>query len=270
MQLHENAISAEILGVFKISRRKYVNIKSTSRLYDTLSIRLSGVGEFKTASGNFSVRCGDLLYLPRNVEYQQSADDETIIAIHFINYGTPLGNDAEVITLNDAKRIVDIVKEMYDVWKGLNVGYQYKCASLFYELLYQLRLCERRTVLETVNDEGKIKKALDIIHSNYRKEQIEISALAESCALSEAYFRKLFKKIHGVSPVQYIIDLKLDFASHLLQSGLYSVGETASRSGFADPKYFSRIFKSRFALSPKEYQQKYENMTIADSGEKRL
>ena len=83
MQLHENAISAEILGVFKISRRKYVNIKSTSRLYDTLSIRLLGVGEFKTASGNFSVRCGDLLYMPRNVEYQQSADDETIIAIHF-------------------------------------------------------------------------------------------------------------------------------------------------------------------------------------------
>jgi AraC-like DNA-binding protein len=43
-----------------------------------------------------------------------------------------------------------------------------------------------------------------------------------------------------------------------LQSQLYTVSEVALRSGFSDAKYFSRLFKARFGLSPKEYQQSYE------------
>ena len=99
---------------------------------------------------------------------------------------------------------------------------------------------------------------------------MEICDLARACALSEAHFRKLFKKIHGVSPIRYVIDLRVDFASHLLQSGLYTVSEVAEKSGFADPKYFSRVFKARFGLTPKEYQQRHEGGVIIDDGEKRM
>ncbi|MBP3375354.1 MAG: helix-turn-helix transcriptional regulator [Clostridia bacterium] len=268
MFFKENAISIELLGVFKISRRKYVNYKAHSRSYDTLSIRLSGNSQFKTQKDDFSVTQGKLLYLPKNVEYQQMSEDETLIAIHFINYSSDTLAQAEIIDVDDVEYVEGLIKQMYDVWKGLNVGYQYKCTSLFYELLYYLRCREHDGAISAITEESKIKNALDIIHSSYRKEQIDISALARSCALSEAYFRKLFKKIHGVSPSQYIIDLKLDFASHLLQSGLYTVGEVAQRSGFSDPKYFSRIFKARFSLSPKEYQQKFEEQS--DMTEKRI
>lgn len=40
MFFKENAISIELLGVFKINRRRYINIRSHARSYDTLSIRL--------------------------------------------------------------------------------------------------------------------------------------------------------------------------------------------------------------------------------------
>ena len=270
MFFKENAISIELLGVFKMSRKKYVNIKSHARSYDTLSIRLSGSGQFKTQKDNFSVSRGKLLYLPKNVEYQQMSEDETLIAIHFINYSSDTLGKAEVIEIDDVEYVEELFKQTYNVWKGMNIGYQYKCTSLFYELLYYLRCREHEGAISAITEESKIKKALDIIHSSYRKEQIEISELAESCALSEAYFRKLFKKIHGVSPIQYVIDLRLDFASHLLQSGLYTVGEAAQRSGFSDPKYFSRIFKARFSLSPKEYQQSFEKAELPDATEKRI
>lgn len=270
MFFKENAISIELLGIFKIGRKKYVNIKSHARSYDTLSVRLSGSCQFKTQKDNFSVSRGKLLYLPKNVEYQQMSEDETLIAIHFINYSSDTLGKAEVIEVDDVEYVEGLIKQMYDVWKGMNVGYQYKCTSLFYELMFYLRCREHEGAIGAITDESKIKKALDIIHSSYRKEEIEISTLAESCALSEAYFRKLFKKIHGVSPIQYIIDLKLDFASHLLQSGLYTVGETAQRSGFSDPKYFSRIFKAHFGLSPKEYQVRFNGDTLFDTTETRI
>lgn len=270
MLFKENAISAELLGVFKISRKKYVNIRSHVRSYDTLSIRLSGSCQFKTQKDNFSVSRGKLLYLPKNVEYQQMSEDETLIAIHFINYSSNSQGKAEIIDIDDVEYVEGIIRQMYDEWKGLKAGYQYKCTSLFYELLYYLRSSEHGGAVDSTSDESKIKNALDLIHLNYRKEQIEISELAGACALSEAYFRKLFKKIHGVSPIQYIIDLKLDFASHLLQSGLYTVGEAAAKSGFSDPKYFSRLFKARFSLSPRQYQHNFEIKATGDTGEKRI
>lgn len=257
MLINENTISVELLGVFKINRKKYVNIRSQKRSYDTLSIRLSGHGEFRTEKGDFSVSRGELLYLPKSVEYQQRSEDETLIAIHFINSGSSTRGAAEVIPFDERDGIEELMTEMYDVWKSLKVGYQYKCTSLLYELLYFLRCREHDGAISAPSDESKIKRAIDMIHSSYRKEQIEVSRLADACALSEAHFRKLFKRIHGTSPVQYIIDLKLDFASHLLQSGLYTVGEAAERSGFSDPKYFSRLFKSRFSLSPREYREHY-------------
>ena len=270
MLFKENAISVELLGVFKINRKKYVNIKSHARSYDTLSLRLSGSGFFKTQKDNFSVSRGKLLYLPKSVEYQQHSEDETLIAIHFINYSSDTVQFAEVIDVDDAEYVENLVKQMYDVWKNMNVGYQYKCTSLFYELLYYLRCREHKDSIGAVSDGDKIKNALDLIHANYRKEQIDIGRLAQSCALSEAYFRKLFKKVHGVSPIQYVTDLKLDFASHLLQSGLYTVNETAARSGFSDPKYFSRVFKARFGNSPKEYSQKYESGIMINEVEKKM
>ncbi len=270
MLFNEGAATVELLGVFKIHRKKYFNTRSYARSHDTLSIRLSGKGDFKTQKGEFSVCRGDLLYIPKNVEYQQSSEDETLIAIHFINYSPYSGGEVEVISLDDTEYVENIAREMYDTWKGLKVGYQYKCASLLYELLYHLRCREHNNAAGALSKESKIQKALDLIHSSYRKEQIDISSLAGSCALSEAYFRKLFKKIHGVSPIQYVINLKLDFASHLLQSGLYTVGEAATRAGFSDPKYFSRLFKTRFSVSPKTYQQSYERAGSAEVGEKRI
>lgn len=269
MHLSENGISLELLGIFKINRKKYVNIRSHSRSYDTISIRLSGKCDFKTQKGDFSVGRGDLLYLPRTVDYQQVSENETLIAIHFINYNSDVGNFAQVTQIDDIEYVEGLIVQMYDTWKGLNVGYNYKCTSLLYELLYYLRCIEHENVLNATTDESKIKKAIDLIHANYRKTQIEIRDLADACALSEAYFRKLFKKIHGVSPVQYIINLKLDFASHLLQSELYTVSETALRSGFADTKYFSRLFKQRFGMTPKEYRV-YSTSSIQVSGEQKI
>ena len=270
MLLSDRGISLELLGVFKISRNKYVNIRSHTRIYDTISIRLSGSCDFKIQKDNFSVSRGKLLYLPKNVEYQQSTENETLVAIHFNNYSSDPSQKAEVIEIEDINYIESLINQMYDVWKSRNVGYQYKCTSLLYELLYYLRCREHEEAIGAISDESKIKKALDIIHSSYRTKQIEICELAKSCALSETYFRKLFKKTHGVSPIQYVIDLRVDFASHLLQSRLYTISEVATKSGFTDPKYFSRVFKARFGLTPKEYQQRYEGGVIIDEGEKRM
>lgn len=252
----QNEISFELLGVFKIKRGEFQLKSAVKRSYDSISLRLEGRGYFKTESRDLTVKKGDLLYSPKTAVYSQKTAGETLIAIHFINYTFVKGSRMEILSVEDAEYVEDILQWMYDIWKEKKQGYRHRCCALFYELLYfcNRQAHEKRTGNEPM--ELQIKKAADYIHGHFRTEQIEVAALAKMCAVSETYFRKLFQRYYAVSPKRYIIDLKLETAAQLLQSQLYTVTEVCERSGFTDPKYFARLFRSRFGCTPRQYIQK--------------
>lgn len=254
MFFSENDISLELLGVFKIKRIEEFNKKSHERNYDTISIRLAGKCAFQTKYGSFSTKRGDVLYMPKTLEYNQSSNGESLIAIHFINYNFKKDNKAELVTLENSEYAENLVRQMYDIWKEKKQGHKYKCTALLYELLYFVNCQQYNNTIELITHNNKIKTAIDYIHSNFRSGNIDVSFLAKMSGLSEAYFRKLFKQIHNLSPNQYIIELRLEYASHLLRSQLYTVSEAAYKSGFNDIKYFSKLFKKRYGVTPKRHQ----------------
>jgi AraC-like DNA-binding protein len=259
MFFKNDELSIELLGVFKITRQEYRNKSFDNRVYDSLSIRLKGIGKFETKEKSFEAKRGDVLYVPQDANYRQASDGETIISVHFINYNRKSYDKLELITVEDCELLEDRFCRMYDVWKEKKQGYKYLCTSLLYELLYYFNCRENDRVIDSVSHDIKIGEAMDYIHRNYRRGEISVAELSKICRVSEAYFRKLFKKIHGVSPVQYITALKLEFASHLLKSGLYTVSEAGLKSGFNDPKYFGRAFKKHYGVTPKGYQKNSEN-----------
>lgn len=244
----------ELLGVFKINRTSINQNSSNARSYDSLSIRLSGYGHFTSPQGSFSVGQGDLLYLPMGAPYHQSTTGETVIAIHFINYAYKDGSKIEKISIDNIDELEDIVIDMYHTWTEKKAGYRYKSTSLLYRILYLSNKKSHINTLYTQSTNSTIKKAVDYIHTHFRKETILISDLASLSAVSETYFRKLFKKVYSISPSQYIMNLRLEYASQLLQSQLYSVLQVSEQSGFNDVKYFSRIFKKHYGISPLKYK----------------
>ena len=254
MFFSESDNSLELLGVFKIKREGHLSKISHERNYDTISMRLSGKCNFQTKEHCFSSKKGDILYLPKTLEYSQETNGESIIAIHFINYSFKKDNNAELITLNNSEYAEGIVRKMYDIWKEKKQGHKYKCTSLLYELLYFINCQRYNNTIELVTHNDKIKAAIDYIHANYRSNTIEVSYLANMSGISETYFRKLFKQIHSVSPNQYIINLRLEYSSHLLRSQFYTVSEAGYKSGFNDIKYFIKLFKKHYGVTPKKYQ----------------
>ncbi len=249
----ENELSLELLGVFKLKRREMSSKCAEARNYDSISLRLDGRGHFKTEGEKISVKKGDLLYIPKNAQYEQKTSYETVIAVHFINYTFNKKNKIEKLTIENSQYAEEIFKKMYDVWKEKKQGYRYKCISLLYELLYFSNRQEQKIKFNNLGHDSDIKNAVNYIHSNFRSEQIEISFLADMCSVSPTYFRKLFKRLYSVSPKQYIINLRLQTAQQLLQSQLYSVSEVCEKSGFTDSKYFAKLFKARYGYSPKAY-----------------
>lgn len=99
--------------------------------------------------------------------------------------------------------------------------------------------------------------AIHYISENYSEREIPVGVLAELCGLSEAYFRRLFNGLYGLSPNRYIRSLKLQRAQALLQSGLFSVSEVCYLSGFRDESYFSREFRKQIGCPPRDFVSQY-------------
>lgn len=253
MFFSDNELSVELLGVFKLKREEMSSKSTGARNYDSISLRLHGRANFKTEKENFSVKKGDLLYIPKDAQYNQKTSGESVIAIHFINYTYNKNNKIEKLSVENVEYTEEIFRKMYDIFKEKKQGYRYRCTSLLYELLYFSNRQSQKMKIDSLGHDLRIKDAINYIHSNFRNEQIEVSLLAEMCSVSDTYFRKLFKTLYSVSPKQYIINLKLETATQLLRSQLYSISEVCEKSGFTDSKYFAKLFKARYGCSPKKF-----------------
>lgn len=94
--------------------------------------------------------------------------------------------------------------------------------------------------------------------SLFRKNVDKMYSLEELAEIVHMNVRTLstrFKQITGESVHQYQLNLKLELAYRALRSGEHTVKEVALSYGFCDAYYFSRMFKKRFGLSPKQVKR---------------
>lgn len=251
MFFSDEDIHVELLGVFKLKRGSYRHNSAPKRYYDGLSIRVDGNATFRQGERVLQLQPGDLLYCPQKTQYVQQTDGETVIVIHFVRYSRHIYTDMEKLTPDNREQVEQLMRHMYDTWSQKKPGYQYACTAYFYELLYLLYQQRHKTALQEGSPiEERLSVAVDYIHKHYKQDRVPVSELARISAVSETYFRQLFKKIYGVSPCRYVTNLRLEFAFQLLQSRLYTVAEVSEKSGFHDVKYFERVFKERYHITP--------------------
>lgn len=94
---------------------------------------------------------------------------------------------------------------------------------------------------------------INYIHTNY-SEELTLDALSSQFFMNKFYLCEVFKKVTGMSPNQYIINCRLMRAKELLLDG-YSVEDACARSGFNNMSHFSRTFKNKIGMNPKQYQK---------------
>ena len=99
-----------------------------------------------------------------------------------------------------------------------------------------------------------IREACQYISSNCEK-NISLTDLAKTAHLSPNYFLKLFKNQTGLTPKEYILQVRLNNARFLLSDTNIKISTIASDCGFNDTSYFSMFFKKRFGLTPAEYRK---------------
>jgi AraC family transcriptional regulator len=97
----------------------------------------------------------------------------------------------------------------------------------------------------------KLLCAKEIIESNFLKTSY-IGEIAKEIGFSEYHFFRLFKNVFGISPNQYIINKKMNYAREILKKGNTTVLDVALLCSFPDGFSFSKAFKKHFGESPSE------------------
>ena len=100
-----------------------------------------------------------------------------------------------------------------------------------------------------------IKKALDFIEESFSRD-ISLNEISEELNISSYYFSKLFKEETGEGFVEYLTRRRVDKAKEMLRDPEKSIKEIGSECGYADPNYFSRIFKKSTGITPTEYKER--------------
>ena len=104
------------------------------------------------------------------------------------------------------------------------------------------------------NDKKPLSDAIEYMRKNYHRE-ISLDDLAGLVNLSTVYFCSIFKDQYGVSPMQYLQDIRLHNAKWLLANTNDSITSIAEQVGFQSIHYFSRFFKSNEEITPTYFRQ---------------
>lgn len=104
-------------------------------------------------------------------------------------------------------------------------------------------------------DKAFLEKVIDIIGKNIISATFDVLQLADILSMSKSSLYRKIKAMTGLSPVEFIRNIRLKHAAKMLCDKSISVSEVAYACGFSNPKYFSTCFKEEFNMTPKEYQK---------------
>ena len=90
---------------------------------------------------------------------------------------------------------------------------------------------------------------------NHVDEKITLQALAKQAQYSESRFCFLYRKFFASSPIDDLLNARIEKASSLLKYSPLSITEIATKCGFSSVHYFSKKFREKTGVSPSEYMR---------------
>ncbi len=119
-------------------------------------------------------------------------------------------------------------------------------------------LCSLLRELENPSDKEQnstIQSAIAILEENYATLE-SVEWVAEQLKVSFAHLSREFKKEIGISPIQYVTNVRLQASMNDLMNTKDNLELIATRNGFSNGNYFCKVFRKNLGLSPTDFRRK--------------
>ena len=115
--------------------------------------------------------------------------------------------------------------------------------------------------VDVESDSRRVLKVKNYISTHYQDE-LRLPEMASIAGMSPSAFSRFFKLHTGRNLSEYIIDLRLGYASRQLVDTAKSISEISFSCGFNNLSNFNRIFKKKKGCNPTEFRENYRKTRI--------
>ena len=159
--------------------------------------------------------------------------------------------DNPVFKTADITKIEEILDKIFELSSKNEISDKIYCISLAHRIFSILA----KSVPQNSGYRDYIAEAKQFMQMHYEYD-ISVSDVAKKLNFERSYFSKKFKEETGISPGEWIIELRIKKAKRLLKTTDFSVKDIANSVGIGDSLYFSRLFRRKIGFSPTEYRRR--------------
>lgn len=164
------------------------------------------------------------------------------LAVRFYDFFDEFGIEADDIFGKDA----DPVTTLIALSSPADVGeYLMEKAALLTKKISEMR---------DFSSKSFVANAEEYVRNHYSDKEIGVESVCSELCLSTSYFSTTFKRMTGKTFINYLTDYRMEKAIELLADKDKKTYEIAEMVGYADPNYFSYVFKKQYGVAPSKYE----------------
>ncbi len=252
MIFEQETIGFQILDVL-FFEQGYTKKYNSMRNFDALSFRIEADTVIEYKSKHLEFTDNSIGFFPSDVDYTRITNKDKVIVVHFKAFNYHI-NEIEYFYPLDYNKYHVLFEEILSVWNKKNVSYKHEASAILCRIFSELYKDNKKLY----NSKSKIALSIQYINENCLKNDFSLTNVAKKSFISDTYLRKLFKAELGVSPKQYVIHRRINYAASLIISGYHTLQEISELCGYNDYKHFSVEFKKVMGTSPSKYSYNFE------------
>jgi AraC-like DNA-binding protein len=105
------------------------------------------------------------------------------------------------------------------------------------------------------NDEKLLKQVMDCVDECWNKSEVKVDDFTREVGISKSQLTRKIRMLTGMSPNDFLNEVRLRNSVHLLEEESNNVSEAALAIGFSNPSYFTKLFRKRFGKAPSDIRQ---------------
>ena len=108
---------------------------------------------------------------------------------------------------------------------------------------------------EPIPNDSFLAKLLDVMERQMDNNTLTVDDLVEEMGMGRTVFFNKLKSLTGLSPVEFIREMRIKRAAQLLEERQYNITEVTYMVGMNDSRYFAKCFKNTYGVTPSEYRR---------------
>ena len=255
----DSPIVINCCGYQFFNKSNFSRFRPSGRFDYQIIYLVSGKAKFLIQDVTYDVVAGDVvIYKPYEIQkYEYDGDAQSqVYWIHFtgsqaLEILTKTCGTHQLFNIGIHQDIAFYFNSIRDELLLKNNDYE-NIINLEFTLLLKL-ISRYRIDLKSKNEHQHIFNHLILTLNDTYNDEWNIEKMASLCSMSQSRFLHLFKEQKGLSPMQFLMKLRIDKAKEIMIHSSISIQDVSKLVGYNDPLYFSRIFKKTTGQSPRQY-----------------